>query len=68
MAAQKEGLGVIVGAEMTHQEFFSTEKGYIDESAPKKIFELAASTGVTNFVVPANKPEKILKYRKFFEE
>ena len=37
--------------------------GYIRSSAPKDIFELAAKMGVTNFVVPGNKPEKIGAYR-----
>lgn len=67
-AIQKHGLGLIVGGEMTHEKFLSTDGGYIEPSVPKKIFELAAKKGATNFVVPGNKPEKIKEYRKFFEK
>ena len=66
-AMQKEGLGVIVGAEMTHENFLASEKGYIDDSAPQKIFDLSVQLGVADFVVPGNKPQKIAEYKKFFE-
>lgn len=38
--------------------------GYMRPDAPHDILELAARMGVTNFVVPGNKPEKIDTYRK----
>jgi len=66
-AAQKEKLGVIVGGEMTHKGYLQKENGFILDNAPKKIYEIAAKLGVKDFVVPGNKPEKIIEYRKFLE-
>jgi orotidine-5'-phosphate decarboxylase len=43
-------------------------QGYIRESAPDDIYELAARMGVTNFVVPGNKPDRIEHYRKLIED
>lgn len=66
-ACMKEGLGVIVGGEMTHRAYLESEGGFIADSAPERIYGIAAGLGVRDFVVPGNKPEKIRKYRKFFE-
>ncbi|MCR4336163.1 MAG: orotidine 5'-phosphate decarboxylase [archaeon] len=66
-ACQKEGLGVIVGGEMTHPGYLENEGGFLRDDAPLKMYEVAINNGVTEFVVPGNKPEKILKYRKFFD-
>ncbi|NQV08751.1 orotidine 5'-phosphate decarboxylase [Candidatus Woesearchaeota archaeon] len=66
-ACQEEGLKVIVGGEMTHPAYLMPE-GFLSEDAPKRIYELAASLGVIDFVVPGNKPEKILEYKKLLEE
>lgn len=63
-ACQGAGLTVLVGAEMTQEEFFEEEGGFISESAPGRIFEIAATMGVTDFVVPGNKPGKVKYYRK----
>lgn len=67
-AAKEQGMGVIVGGEMTHPGFLAADDGFISDSAPKRIYEIAASLGVRDFVVPGNKPEKILAYKKLFEE
>jgi orotidine-5'-phosphate decarboxylase len=66
-AAQKEGLGVLIGGEMTHPKFLESEGGFIRNGAPRAIYELAASLGVRDFVVPGNKPDRIAEYRKLFE-
>lgn len=66
-SARAEKLGVIVGGEMTHQGYLAKDNGFIADNAPKKIYEIAAKLGVTDFVVPGNKPEKIVEYRKFLE-
>lgn len=66
-ACQDVGLTVLVGAEMTQKEFFEEEGGFIAQSAPGKIFEIAASMGVTDFVVPGNKTHKVESYRKLLE-
>lgn len=66
-ACQKAGLGVIVGGEMTHEQYLKGEGGFLEDDAPKRMYEVAVENGVTEFVVPGNKPEKILAYRKLFE-
>ncbi len=63
-AAKAEGMGVIIGGEMTHPKFLQADGGFILDSAPKAIYEIAASLGVRDFVVPGNKPERIAEYRK----
>jgi len=62
-AAFKEKLGVIVGGEMTHKNFLENDDGFIRYDAPDDIYSIAAEEGVTDFVVPGNKPEKILHYK-----
>lgn len=66
-AAQKAGLGVIVGGEMTHPGYLQSENGFLLNDAPKKIYEIAVQMGVSDFVVPGNKPEKIAFYKQFLE-
>ncbi|MCK5015941.1 MAG: orotidine 5'-phosphate decarboxylase [Candidatus Peribacteraceae bacterium] len=66
-AAKNEGMEIIVGGEMTHPGYLEKDNGFILDSAPKRIYEIAASLGVTNFVVPGNKPDKILEYKEFLE-
>jgi orotidine-5'-phosphate decarboxylase len=63
-ACKNAGLTVLVGAEMTQPEFFEDEGGFLAPSSPGKIFEIAASMGVTDFVVPGNKAAKVEHYRK----
>lgn len=41
--------------------------GFIRPSAPDDMYELAARMGVTNFVVPGNKPDRIKHYRDLVE-
>ena len=66
-ACQSAGLTVLVGAEMTQEEFFEEEEGFIAQSAPGRIFEIAANMGVTDFVVPGSKTDKVERYRKLLE-
>ncbi len=61
-AAQQSKMKVIVGGEMTHQAFLKEAGGFIDNNAPKRIYEIAASMGVADFVIPGNKPQKALEY------
>jgi orotidine-5'-phosphate decarboxylase len=65
-AAQDEGLKVIVGGEMTHPAYLAPD-GYLSADAPKRMYETAIAMGVTDFVVPGNKPEKIAAYKQLFE-
>ncbi len=66
-AAKNAGMNVIIGGEMTHKGYLRNENGFIDDDAPKRMYEIAASLGVTDFVVPGNKPEKCLQYDKLIK-
>ena len=66
-ACKKEKLGVIVGGEMTHKGFLKDENGFINNSSPLKIYEIAAKMKINDYVVPGNKPEKIKMYKAFLE-
>ena len=61
-AAQNAKMKVIIGGEMTHQAYLKEAGGFIDDNAPKRMYEIAASMGVTDFVIPGNKPEKAMEY------
>ncbi len=61
-AAQQAKMNVIIGGEMTHQAFLKEAGGFIDDNAPKRIYGIAASMGVTDFVIPGNKPDKAIEY------
>ncbi len=65
-ALQEKDIPVIVGAEMTHENI-SGPLGYIKSNAFKRMFMQAVELGVTNFVVPGNKPKRVAFYRKLFE-
>ena len=66
-AAQKAKMNVIVGGEMTHPAYLSEEGGFIEDNAPARIYGIAASMGVTDFVIPGNKPEKAMEYVKIIK-
>lgn len=61
-AAQQAKMKVIIGGEMTHQAYLKEAGGFIDDNAPKRMYEIAASMDVTDFVIPGNKPEKAMGY------
>jgi len=42
--------------------------GFIRKDAPDEIYEIAARMGVTDFVVPGNKPDRIRYYKKLIED
>ena len=53
---------VIIGGEMTHKGYLKNENGFLDDNSPKRIYEIASSLGVADFVIPGNKPEKAMEY------
>ena len=59
----KVGLRVLVGLAMTHENFFISEGGWVDDYAPEKAFRLACKLGVRDFVVPGNKLNWVVKLR-----
>lgn len=66
-AAQQSKMKVIIGGEMTHQAFLKSAGGFIDDNAPKRIYDIAASMGVKDFVIPGNKLEKSMEYVKIIK-
>lgn len=66
-ACQDQDLGVLVGAHMTQPQFLWEEGGVIHTGGPQRIFEIAAQSGVTDFVVPGNKVEYVQRYRALLE-
>jgi orotidine-5'-phosphate decarboxylase len=62
-----KNLHVLVGGEMTHPKFLSSDGGYIEDGAPLWIYEKAIREGVRDFVVPGNKPAKIRQYKTFLD-
>ena len=66
-AAQKAKMSVIIGGEMTHQAYLKEAGGFLDDDAPKRMYEIAASMGVTDFVIPGNKIEKAIEYVKIIK-
>ncbi len=67
-AAKEKNLGVIVGGLMTHKGYVKSDGGYLDDSSIMEMYLNAADAGVTEFVVPGNKPEKIKEIREALEE
>jgi orotidine-5'-phosphate decarboxylase len=66
-AAREKKLGIIVGGEMTHKAYLETDNGFISANAPKRMYEIAAKKGVTDFVVPGNRPNKIKEYAELLK-
>lgn len=66
-AANEAGMHVIVGGEMTHKGYLESDNGYLKDDMPVRSYTIAANLGVTDFVVPGNKPDKILEYKNMLE-
>jgi len=67
-ALREAGFGVIVGGEMTHQMYLSSEGGFLRDDAPLEMYRVAVQNKVADFVVPGNKPERIRQYRELIED
>lgn len=61
------GLQVIVGGRMTHPAYAVSEGGFITDEGAMEMYKIAARAGITNFVVPGNKPEIIKQVREAVE-
>jgi len=66
-ACKEVGLQILIGGEMTHPKYKKSEGGFISDEALDKIYLNAAKLGVTNFVVPGNRIERIKHYRSILE-
>ncbi|MHB1376798.1 MAG: beta/alpha barrel domain-containing protein [Candidatus Humimicrobiaceae bacterium] len=58
----KIGLTPIVGGDMEHAGYIVEEGGYIDESAAQRIYIDAATIGVTHFMLPCSKLDRLKIY------
>lgn len=67
-ACFNEGLAVLMGGMMTHPQFLVSEGGYIDDDAPRKIYQFACESGVRHFVVPGTKIEWVRRIRGWILE
>ena len=66
-ALQEEKITVMVGGIMTHQSYIRSEGGYIDDDCVSEIYNLAVNCGVSDFVVPGNKPGIIRSLKQELE-
>lgn len=57
------GLHVLTGGIMTHAKFLASEGGYIADESVERIYRLACTLGVTDFVVPGNKIDWVKRIR-----
>ena len=67
-ALREDGIGVIVGGLMTHPRYVRSEGGYLADDAILEIYLNAAELGVTDFVVPGNRPNDIRRIREALEQ
>ncbi len=66
-ACQDQDLIVLVGGHMTQPEFLEFEGGFIANFGPRRIYQIAAKLGITDFVVPGNKVDFVLEYRQLLD-
>ncbi len=66
-ASQDEGMAVIVGGLMSHDGYVKSEGGYLADESIMEMYMVAAELGVTDFVVPGNKPADIKRIRSNLE-
>ncbi len=66
-AARQGNMPIIVGGEMTHKGYLASDGGFLENSAPDRIYSQAAELGVNDFVVPGNKQDRIYRYREIVE-
>jgi orotidine-5'-phosphate decarboxylase len=66
--ALQQGLQVLIGGEMTHPKYKRSEGGYIADEALEEMYIRGAKQGVTHFVVPGNKVDRIKLYREIIQQ
>ncbi|MFH1769987.1 MAG: orotidine 5'-phosphate decarboxylase / HUMPS family protein [archaeon] len=67
-AALEQDLGVIVGGLMTHSKYVRSEGGYLADDAITEMYLNAAKLGVSDFVVPGNRPDDIKRIKGILEQ
>lgn len=63
-AAIEADLTPIVGLVMTHASFLQREGGFIADTAPESIAEIAVDMGVTHYVLPGTKTDIVSHFAK----
>ncbi len=63
-----QGLKVIVGGRMTHPAYAVSEGGFITDEGALMMYRIAAQAGVSDFVVPGNKPQVIAQIKELVRE
>ena len=66
--ALEAGLKVLVGGEMTHKGYKVSEGGYISDEALERMYLNGAARGISDFVVPGNRVDRIAHYKQMLEE
>lgn len=64
---RSRGIEPIVGGEMTHKGYLTEEGGYIENTAPGRIYQDAAALGVRIFIVPGTRLANIRQSRTTIE-
>ncbi len=67
-AIKDAGIKVIVGGEMTHPGFLKGEGGSMDPPYMDEVYRRAVFQGVTDFVVPGNKPDRLAHYNSMMAD
>jgi len=67
-SALEKDLEVIVGGLMTHPKYVRSEGGYLADDAIMEMYLNAAELGITDFVVPGNRPDDIKRIRQALEQ
>ncbi len=62
------GIIPLVGGEMTHPNYLEHEGGFITDSAPYKMYKIAAEYQVEYFILPGTKPAVISEYSTFLSK
>ncbi len=65
--ALDHGLNIIVGGRMTHPAYAVSEGGFITDEGALEMYRIAARAGISDFVVPGNKPDTITIIKKTVE-
>jgi len=60
----EHGIHIIVGAYMTHTGFDRADGGCITQEDAARLYRIAASKGIRNFVMPGTRPDLITFFRE----
>ena len=68
-AAKMAGITILIGGQMTQAGFLEKEGGFVANQGPEAIYRQAARLGVKNFVVPGNRLDLAVSYKRvIFQE